>query len=360
MFAVTAILLSMLPAQATASFVIEADRVWLGDGTVLEKGRIWIEGDKIRAVGAQVDAPDGTPVFVHAGSASAGIVALHGYAGASGDLRDSTRPLMPEAEAGLAFSPRHAEFEDLVHAGVTSLLLAPTSQSLCGGTTAVVKTASGKVVKRRAHLCLSFSADALSSNRSPTSASGALAELDRAFEEPKGAFAEARSGRLPVIFEVDTRADVQRATAFATRRQLKGAVFGADWAGELADTLREAKLAVIAGPFDAGVSPRTLDAVKKLAKAGIPFAFGLDAPWRDPAALRFSAALCVRDGVAPAVAWKALSQGAAEIAGVGDRVGNLARGLDADVVLWSGDPLELSSAVDAVFIDGARVYGGER
>lgn len=360
MIAAIAVVLSMLPAQATASFVIEADRIWLGDGTALEKGRIWIDGDKIRAVGVDVDAPQDTPVFVHAGSASAGLVALHGYAGASGDLRDSTRALLPEAQSGHAFAPRHPEFEDLVRAGITSMLLAPTRQGLSSGTTAVVKTAGGSVLKRRAHLCLTFSSDALVSNRAPTSASGALAELDRAFAEPKGAFAEAQTGRLPVIFEADTRADAQRAASFATRHRLKGAIFGADWAGEIADTLREAKLAVIVGPFGAGVHPRTLDAVDKLAKAGVPFAFGLDTPRRDAAALRFSAALCVRDGVAPAVAWKALTQGAAEIAGVGDRVGNLAPGLDADVVLWSGDPLALSSAIDAVFIDGVRVYGGEQ
>lgn len=360
MIVATALVLSMLPAQATASFVIEADRVWLGDGSSLERGRIWIEGDKIRAVGVEVDAPPDTPVFVHAGSASAGLVALHGYAGASGDLRDPTRSLLPEAQSGLVFAPRHPEFEDLVRAGVTSLLLAPARQGLSGGTTAVVKTAGGSVVKRRAHLCLTFSADALVSNRAPTSASGAIAELDRVFAEPKGAFAEARAGRLPVIFEADTRADVQRAASFATRHRLKGAIFGADWAGEVADTLREAKLAVIVGPFEVGVHPRTLDAVGKLARAGVPFAFGLDAPWRDASALRFTAALCVRDGVAPAAAWKALTQGAAEIAGVSDRVGNLAPGLDADVVLWSGDPLALSSAIDAVFIDGARVHGGEQ
>jgi imidazolonepropionase-like amidohydrolase len=44
----------------------------------------------------------------------------------------------------------------------------------------------------------------------------------------------------------------------------------------------------------------------------------------------------------------------AEAIGMGGEIGSLAPGRRADVVIWSGDPLEGTSAAEAVFIDGVR------
>ena len=44
----------------------------------------------------------------------------------------------------------------------------------------------------------------------------------------------------------------------------------------------------------------------------------------------------------------------AEAIGLGSEIGSLAAGRRADLVIWSGDPLEGSSAADQVFIDGVR------
>jgi imidazolonepropionase-like amidohydrolase len=49
-----------------------------------------------------------------------------------------------------------------------------------------------------------------------------------------------------------------------------------------------------------------------------------------------------------------LTTGAAKIAGVSDRLGSLAPGMIADVVLWDGDPLEATSTPAVVFIDGQQ------
>ena len=53
-------------------------------------------------------------------------------------------------------------------------------------------------------------------------------------------------------------------------------------------------------------------------------------------------------------AFAAISSGPAEAYGLGGEVGSLRPGRRADVVIWSGDPLELSSNVEAVWIDGVR------
>jgi imidazolonepropionase-like amidohydrolase len=348
------------PAKSDRPLAIRADKVYLGDGSVIDQGVILIDGGVIRAVGAGVEIPENASVIDHKGVASAGLIALHAYSGSPSEMRDSTRTVMPEAQIAHVFNPEHYDFSDALKAGITSLVLTPTPQSLVGGIGAVVKTASGRILSKDAELSLGFSAECLSRNRFPTSYSGAMTELEHRFDKPEGNFSKAASGKLPVFFEADSREDVLRAIDFAERHKLIGAINGAEWAGEVAEGIKASKLSVIAGPLDVGEQRRTIKSVIALAEAGIPFGFGLDSPWRHPATLRLEAAMCMREGLAHGAAWKALTSNAAQIAGVADHVGRLERGLDADVVLWSGDPLDLSSAVKAVFIDGERVYGAEK
>jgi imidazolonepropionase-like amidohydrolase len=348
------------PAERAPVQAIRADKLWLGDGRSIDKGVVLIEGGAIRAVGADVEIPAGVTVREHSGVATAGMIAMHSYAGAPDSLRDTTRPVMADMELALVFDPRHEDFSRALAAGITSVVLTPPPQSLVGGVSALVKTSGGKIVRRDAQLSLGFSAQMLTPNKFPTSYAGALAELERRFAEPEGAIANAVAGKLPVLFEASSRQDVQRAIEFATRHDLSGAINGADWAGELAAEIKKADLSVVCGPLDVGSQKRGLDAVRALAAANVPFGFGLDAPWKDPAALRFGAALCVRDGLPADAAWRALTIGAAQILGAADRIGRLDKGCDADVVLWSGDPLDLGSRVIAVYVDGVCAYGAEK
>ncbi len=58
----------------------------------------------------------------------------------------------------------------------------------------------------------------------------------------------------------------------------------------------------------------------------------------------------------PAKARQAMTSTAAAVAGVADRVGAIRPGLDADIVVFSDDPLRLDARVLEVYIDGVRVY----
>lgn len=339
-----------LPADGPLA--IRAKFAWLGGGRIVENAVVVVEDGRIVSVDTDGKVPDGAELLEHDGVLTAGMIALHGATGAVGETRDTTRPLMPEARIGLAIDGRALGFESLRNAGITSLLVTPDADGVTGGTTAVVKTLDGVLLRDPAHLSLVFSTDGLRPNREPTSRSGALALLARMFESPTGVVADAADGKLPCLFEVREREDVVRAIAFARERKLRGTLHGAWLSGELSDSILESKLSVIVPALDVGTSKRALDAVARLAKDGVVFGFGLDAPTNHVAALRFTAALCVRAGLDQQTVWRGLTENAAKIAGVEARTGRIERGLDADLCLWSGDPLDLSSRAEILFVGG--------
>jgi imidazolonepropionase-like amidohydrolase len=71
------------------------------------------------------------------------------------------------------------------------------------------------------------------------------------------------------------------------------------------------------------------------------------------------ASLAVKEGLPRETALEALTANPASFLGLDDRVGALKPGLDGDIVVWSGDPLDVNSRAERVFIDGAEVYRWE-
>jgi hypothetical protein len=268
--------------------------------------------------------------------------------------------MLCEARIVSAFDASRADFKEALRAGITAVVIAPQPDNVAGGVTAVVKCAGGTIVSDEAHLAISFDARANRINREPTSPAGAIAALRTCMQQPKGAFAQAVSGRLPVMIAATQRHEIERAIQFATESRFKGSLLYAPLAGELADEVKRSGLSVIFAPLSIGAPRREVQSIVQLAKAGVPFAFALDQPRSAADTLRVTAALCTREGLDPATALRSLTSDAARIAGVENRIGSLEKGMDADFVLWSGDPLDLGSHPVAVYVDGVERLGGLR
>lgn len=354
-----ALVLALVPSALAQTFAVHAKKVHGPEG-VLEDATLWVEDGKIRALVAGRDVPADVPMIEHDGQITAGLVAAHSYAGILQESHDDTRSVLAEARVAHAFDPGASDLRRALAAGVTTLVLAPRPETLVPGVTAVAKSAGGTLLRREAHLAIGLDSRSQRINRAPTSPAGTIAELQARFARPAGAFAAAAAGRMPVMIAAAERDDAERALAFAQRQRLSGSLLHSRLAGELLADVQRAGFSVVFAPLGVGAEKRAIDSIVALGKAGVPFAFALDLPFDAPEALRFSAALALRGGLEPAVALRALTSDAARIAGVQDRVGSLAKGLDADFVLWSGDPLDLGSRPLAVYVDGVERLGGAR
>lgn len=93
-----------------------------------------------------------------------------------------------------------------------------------------------------------------------------------------------------------------------------------------------------------------------LEEAGVPCALHTDDPVTDSRLFLRTAALAVRAGMSRAGALESLTLAGAKMLGLGDRIGSLDVGKDADLIVLSGDPLGVRTKVLATFVEGRKVF----
>lgn len=177
------------------------------------------------------------------------------------------------------------------------------------------------------------------------------------------ALAGALDGKLPVVFHVDRAADILAALGVAREFKLRPVIAGGAEAWKVARELGAAKVPVIVYPlqqlssFDA-IGARE-DNAARLFAAGVAVALSTGET-HNARKLRQVAGNAVRGGLPHDAAIAAITRVPAEALGMGARYGTLAPGKVANLVVWSGDPLEIATRVVDVVIRGKRVRRSNR
>jgi imidazolonepropionase-like amidohydrolase len=171
-------------------------------------------------------------------------------------------------------------------------------------------------------------------------------------------------GRTPLAIAAQRESDIRQAIALAHDDGVKVVIIGGAEAWRVAGGLAAARIPVVLDPF--ADLPYTLDEIGAradnaaiLQRAGVTIAFALTdglssvyASYLAGEALREAAGLSVANGLTWDQALAAITANPARIWGLSDHYGTLAAGQDADLVIWHGDPLDVSSWPDAVFVRG--------
>jgi len=347
-------------ALAEPTLAIAASHVLVEGGVVMDDGMVLVGDGRILAVGKAADLegnlPDGVNVVRHDGWLSAGLVAANSTLGlrASGD---STGPFMSGLHLMHGFDDESKSLERARALGLTAAGVEAGRSNVIGGVGGVIKT-DGSVLRKSANLTLCMTQPAVRTNRFPTTPGTAMGAVRKRFEgaADSSALAKAKAGQLTTSIAVNTLADIERALYVAEDLGLRAVIRGGADHSEFATELAELGAGVALSPLGLSTNARAYNSLKALSKAGVPFAFGI-ADGGNAASLRESAALAVSGGVDRATAWNAITTNAAKLIGAGDRVGRVATGLDADLVLWTGDPLLIASSPAAVYIGGAKSQG---
>jgi imidazolonepropionase-like amidohydrolase len=161
----------------------------------------------------------------------------------------------------------------------------------------------------------------------------------------------------PVLVFADRARDIRNAVEFCDKQKLKMILAGGEQAYRVKDLLRSKGIPVILRPTltlpteEDDAYDRLLSQPAELAAAGVKIAFG---SFDNSFARRLGqqAANAVAHGLPYDQALKAVTVYPAEIFGVADQVGTLEIGKVANIIVTTGDPLELTSEVKYLFIKG--------
>lgn len=362
----------------------------LSSAGTLEHTDLLIKDGKIADIGHGLNAPAGAEVIEAGGRpVTPGLFGGLGHLGIEeigieptvDDYSLKLGAMRPEFDVSSAFNPDSVVLGVSRLGGMTFAMLAPSAEAGGKGASGTIIAGQGSVARLdgtlvpAAHaLFVDVGGDAAALSGGSRAAQFML--LQQAFTEvrsPKSflqgdirvltpggrqALQAYIEGSAPMVFDVDRASDIRQIIAFAQREKLHIVIKGGSEAWRVGNELAAAKIPVVLNPLDD--LPGSFDAVgatlenaARLYKAGVKVAFSFD----DPAPhnirkLRQAAGIAVAHGLPWDAGLAALTRNPAEIFGVAATNGSLERGRPADLVLWSGDPLEVTTLAERVFIQG--------
>lgn len=386
-----------LAAVALVPNATRAQEIAIVGGTVhpvsgppIENATVLIRDGRIVAVGADVAVPDATRRIDASGKvvtpglfvpySQLGLVEVD-LVGQTRDERMQDDQITPAFDPVAGLNPRSTLIPFARSGGLTTAVAAP-SGGLIAGQASVIDlagdTPAGMLVARRVAMMADFDEGAAAAVGGSRGA--AALRLREALEDARfwaarrAAFDRGESreltqsrldlaalqpvlaGEIPLVVEAHRASDILAVLDIAAEFGLRPVILGGTEAWMVARALAAESVPVILKPLTSLPSGferlgARFDNAALLAAAEVPIAF---TPFENHRAgeITQEAGNAVRWGLSWEEALRAVTLTPAEIYGVSDRYGSLARGRVANVVVWSGDPLELSTRAETVLVRG--------
>jgi imidazolonepropionase-like amidohydrolase len=355
-------------------------------GEAITGGTVLMVDGKIAAVGLDLELPAGTEVIdtrgLHVypalilGRSTLGLTEI-GAVPVTSDLSEIGN-INPNIRAQAAFHPESAHIPVAAANGIGVAVTAPTGGIIAGLAAAMLTdgwTSEQMTLKAPVGLVI---------NWPPMFETGAR---DKAMQELNEAFDQARryhtarkapgskhpidirweammpvlDGDLPVLIHATELRQIQAAMAWAEKQKVKMILVGGRDAAYVADQLEAKNIPVMITPV-IGAPSRQWEAYDysyslpaRLFEAGVKFSIAGEASASGAARLSKHAASAVAFGLPAEEALKAVTIYAAEILGLDEMIGTIEAGKDATIMITNGNPLELSTQIEQVFIQGRKI-----
>lgn len=360
------------------------------DGTVI------VRDGRIEAAGTGISIPEGaTEIDAHGQWLLPGLVDAHTHVGiweegenwAGNDTNEVTDPVTASVRALDAINPDDIGFTDALSGGVTCVNVLPGSANVIGGLAIAIST-RGRVVDEMVL-------------KHPSGLKAALGENPKRFYGDKGKAPSTRLGiaqmfrdmmfktreymdkkdagdtvahnmhyeHLAMVLrgDIPLRQHAHRADDIVTAHRMSEE-FGYDLIIEhgteghhIADKIAQWGIPVLYGPLMTNrskteVRRQSMAAPHIYHEAGVDVGIITDHPIVPIEYLITQVAFAVREGLSEADALKMVTTMPARILGLGDELGSITAGKRADLALWSGNPLDISSRVTDVWVAGEHAY----
>ena len=363
----------------------------------IENGCILVDDNgKIAAIGKDIAAPEGAEIIDAEGRlVTPGCVEAHCHIGLDGiatrekDYNENLNPIVPNVQALDGIDPTEEGLKNAIKGGVTCGCVTPGSSNIIGGYACAIKfhgiRVDNMVVKNPAAMKGAMGENpkkrhGATNKKPPVTRMGIAAmlreELQKAinyrdakaagknpgFDAKMEAMIPVVNGDLTLKIHAHRADDLFTAIRIAKEFNLKISLDHVTDGALIADELAKENIPLIVGPSMGTKSKQELDnkafaTAGILHKAGCKVCITTDAPVMPIENLPMAAGLCAAEGLPLEAAWKAITINSAEVLEIADRVGSLEVGKDADIVIWTADPLTtIGGRAYTTIVDGKVVY----
>lgn len=395
-----AVSLGVTPHSNAQTVAITGGRVFPVSGPPIDNGTVVIRDGKIIAVGANVSVPsdakriDATGKWVTPGifnaTTSLGIVEVGAVDGTVDvSARGNGDGITPSLRVWEGFNPASPLLQVTRNDGITTVGVIPRG-GLIGGQGGVVALRDGSLstvlMKGPAAMFADIGSKGPGLGNSRAEVYQRLrAVLSDAREWPRRkaryeqnasrplaarpvdleALQPVLRGEIPLAIDADRASDLEMAIQIARDYGIRLALTSATEGWKVADQIAKANAFVLVGslnniPRDFSQLGARQDNAAILQKAGAKVIIAGGADAFNARNVKYEAGVAVAYGMAWDAALRAVTLTPAELYGVADRVGTLQPGRDGTVVVWSGDPFELSTRAEEVFVNGEEVQRPSR
>lgn len=299
---------------------------------------------------------------------------------------EGTNPITPALRAIDAINPMDSAFHNALAVGITGVMVGPGSANAIGGQFAFIKTAGRRiddmVVLAPAAIKMAFGENPINvygTNGNIPSTRMGIASLIREelflarqyFEDEKNGnikkdfskecYRDLFDGKIPIKAHVHRADDIFTAIRIAEEFGLDLTLDHCTEGHLIAEEIALCGFPAIVGPTLASRSKNEVGlsdfkTAGILAKAGVTVALTTDHPVSRIQHLFVCASMAANEGLGEMEALRAITINAARICRVDDRVGSLKVGKDADIAIYKGSPLDISSTLCATIINGEFVW----
>lgn len=382
--------------------IIKDGKILTMTGKILEKGNVVIKDDKIAEINEKLNyniTKDDTVIDAKGLWVLPGIIEAHCHIGITEekigidgeDCNEITDPVTPYLRALDAINPLDPAFHTEIQAGITGVMVGPGSSNVVGGQFLFMKT-HGRVidkmlVKEPAAMKVAFGENPKNSykdlNKPPSSRMSIAAMLreelfnaniyksqkeaakkngeDFTLDFRKECWLPVLEKKIPLKAHVHRSDDILTAIRIAKEFDVGITLDHCSEGHLIAEDIKESGFAAIVGP---DMSCRNKIEIQNadfktagvLARSGVIVAVTTDHPVTLIQYLPICAGLAAKKGLGVEEGLKSITINPAIICGVSDRLGSLEPGKDADIAIYSGNPMEVFTHTVYTIIDGKIVY----
>ena len=372
-----------------AQIAVKADTLYTMEGAKITDGVVLVKGDKIEAVGSASDIQIPSDYQVHEASVvTPGFIDAHSVVGLAGifnqdhdqDQLEKSNAIQPQLRAFVAYNAREELVKFVLNKGVTTTHTGHGPGALASGQTMIAKTAYNTVgealVDSATTVAFTLGTAVGQYFDKPGTRSKGVAMLRQKFIDARDyaekrnsddspsknlkleALADVLDGKLTALITAHRAQDIMTALRLKKEFGFDMILDGAAEAYLLLDELKKSGVPVFIHPTmirtNGDAKNASFTTAAKLHEAGIPFAFqsGFESYVPKTRIVLYEAAVAAAHGLPHDAALDALTKNPAQLLNIDANVGSLKEGKDADIVLFDGDPLEYTTHITSVIVDG--------